>query len=485
MDRLPKRPAPSVPCVQDPTPPSDSALRSRSERLFLRVVVSLFGRRVRVEGAGRLPQEEPVLFALNHLNAAEALLAPIFLIHRYEGRKIAFLCDWMYFYMPLFGWALRRAGAIPVWSKRAKLPGLAALRPRRRIPPLEAAGATLRRGRSVAFYPEGRRNPDPTHLLPGKPGLARLALHTGVPIVPVGVDYEGRAAGRRAPLVPRLTLRIGHPLTVDRTSLDRDPRSRSNLENDLTNRVMEALASLSGKRTAPERPTEDPEMNGDSNAGIVARRVSPGPDMDDALSIVDRVYVREKGWMSAPHLDTFPGGDSISWFLVRVDGEAAGLLRVVYDPPLHFPSEYRVELRPDVDWKALAAVARVAEVGRFMILEGHRRNTRVAVELMRVAIREIVERDYTHLVTDVFEGDPHSPYDFHTRVLGFEEIGSHAHGEMRTDRRRIILALDIDRAYLRMRARGGRFYRNFTEGYRHLLEERISGLRDRPLAVGE
>jgi hypothetical protein len=87
-------------------------------------------------------------------------------------------------------------------------------------------------------------------------------------------------------------------------------------------------------------------------------------------------------------------------------------------------------------------------------------------------------------VTDVFEGDPHSPYEFHTRVLGFEEIGFHTHGELKTDRRRIILVLDIDRAYIRMRARGGRFYRTFTEGYRDLLEARVADPRKQELAVG-
>ena len=84
----------------------------------------------------------------------------------------------------------------------------------------------------------------------------------------------------------------------------------------------------------------------------------------------------------------------------------------------------------------------------------------------------------------MFEGDPHSPYEFHTRVLGFEEIGFHMHGEMKTDRKRIILALDIDQAYIRMRARGGRFYRTFTEGYRDLLEARVENQQKPELAVG-
>jgi hypothetical protein len=215
-----------------------------------------------------------------------------------------------------------------------------------------------------------------------------------------------------------------------------------------------------------------------------ARKVELSSDSEDARQVVQDVYVREKRWLSTATLDAFPGGASISWFIVRVQGEPAGLLRVVYDPPLSFPPGYQVELRKEVDWASLAATARIAEVGRFMILEKHRRNPRVAVELMRTAVREIVERDYTHLVTDVFEGDPHSPYEFHTRVLGFAEIGSHTHGELQSDRKRIILAVDIDQAFLRMRTRSDRFYRRFTEGYRHLLEARLAAPKRPNLVAG-
>ena len=53
-----------------------------------------------------------------------------------------------------------------------------------------------------------------------------------------------------------------------------------------------------------------------------------------------------------------------------------------------------------------------------MIQVPHRRRPRVALRLMGAAVRELVLRGYTHLVTDVFEGERHSPLDFHVRVLG-------------------------------------------------------------------
>lgn len=227
---------------------------SFSERLFLRIVLRLTRNRVRVEGAERLPQQDPVLFALNHLNGFEALVVPMTLIELRGGRKLSSLSDWMYFYVPVFGWALRRSGAIPVWTKRARLPLLHLLRPRQRPAPMKIAAQRLVRGRSLVIYPEGRRNPSPDTLLPGRPGLAWLALASGAPIVPVGTDYEGRKEGRPVPWWPRLTVRIGEPMGVEqeRAALAQEPQSRQAIENQLTQRVMEALAQLCGKRVAPE-----------------------------------------------------------------------------------------------------------------------------------------------------------------------------------------------------------------------------------------
>ena len=207
---------------------------------------------------------------------------------------------------------------------------------------------------------------------------------------------------------------------------------------------------------------------------VTCERIESASQQDEALAVVDEVYVSEKGWMEETKLDAFPYGSAISWYLARVNGEPAGLMRLLYDPPLDFPSEYDVQLNSDVDWLAVARQARIVEVGRLMVRDRFRSQTRVVMRLMSAAVNEVVQRDYTHLLTDVFEGDPHSPLNFHTRVIGFQRIGTHTHGEMKTQRKRIILALDIDQAYLKMRARGGRVFQEFTEGVRHLLEARVN-----------
>ena len=91
-------------------------------------------------------------------------------------------------------------------------------------------------------------------------------------------------------------------------------------------------------------------------------------------------------------------------------------------------------------------------------------NTRVALKLMQEASAEVIARGYTHFLTDVFVDDEHSPLRFHTRVLGFERIATHRFGELACDSLRVVLILDIARAYHRLRDRRNRVFRLLGQG---------------------
>ena len=109
-----------------------------------------------------------------------------------------------------------------------------------------------------------------------------------------------------------------------------------------------------------------------------------------------------------------------------------------------------------------------------MILPEYRKKILVAIRLMGSSVREVVERNYTHFITDVFEGEPHSPLKFHTRILGFEVIGKHLYGELNCSLTRIILTLDILKAYKRMKTRRSRVYAQLTEGIQGVLEAKLA-----------
>ncbi len=210
---------------------------------------------------------------------------------------------------------------------------------------------------------------------------------------------------------------------------------------------------------------------------ITTVKVTDAATRSQALQVIERVYFQEKQWIRLPEneIPTDIGQSTkYSWFLALVNQTPAGVIRLAYDPSLEFPPELEVTLDPDVDLEQMAKDCKVADIGRFMIAPEFRKNIRVVLKLMRAAIKEVVERGYTHFITDVFETDPNSPLHFHTKILGFERIGSHLRGELNCSSTRIILTLDILKAYQRLRERKDKIYLEVTEGIRELLDEKLA-----------
>jgi len=95
--------------------------------------------------------------------------------------------------------------------------------------------------------------------------------------------------------------------------------------------------------------------------------------------------------------------------------------------------------------------------------------------LMRSATKETVERGWTHYVTDVFEGEKHSPYWFHKRVLGFKPIASHETGELNCTHRRITMLLSLSEGYRRLKRINTRVFNLLTEGWEPKLHKQLAG----------
>jgi hypothetical protein len=195
-----------------------------------------------------------------------------------------------------------------------------------------------------------------------------------------------------------------------------------------------------------------------------------------ALKVINAVYLREKAWLKSAENEipnNYQASQKYSWFLATVNTNPAGVLRLVYDPSLELPAEYGVTLNKDIDMKEFGERSRFVEIGRFMILYQYRRNPLVALRLMRRSIKEVVAKDYTHFITDVFENEPHSPFQFHTRVLGFQVIGRHIHGDLHCSCTRIILTLDIMKAYERIKKQRNKIYNLLTQRTRMLLDKKM------------
>ncbi len=212
-------------------------------------------------------------------------------------------------------------------------------------------------------------------------------------------------------------------------------------------------------------------------SSVTVLRVESAGDRACALEVIRQVFCEEKNWISTAQNqipDELSGNTGFSWFLAKIDGRPAGVLRLLYNPSFELPEEYDVKFMPGITVEKLKSAGRYVEIGRFMILEEFRKKPRVALRLMRAATEEVIERDYTHFITDVFEGEAHSPLNFHTRVLGFEVVGKHLFGELNCSSTRIILTLDILKLYGRIKDSRSRIYGELTDGLRGIFERKAA-----------
>lgn len=209
-------------------------------------------------------------------------------------------------------------------------------------------------------------------------------------------------------------------------------------------------------------------------------RVQDEAGRAQAIEVLAATYRDEKGWVNdegrqIPESDlTDP---RVSWFVAQVDGRPVGVLRVLYDPPLELYAEYGFTLVvKDLDVEQFLKQNRIAEIGRFAVLPEYRGQITVVAALMRDPVAETMRRGYTHYITDVFEDDPHSPYRFHTRVMGFVPVATHDVGELNSDSRRITLILDLRAAYRRMKVANGWVFRFITQQWDDELHRIAQGL---------
>ncbi|MFC3966045.1 lysophospholipid acyltransferase family protein [Nocardia jiangsuensis] len=194
-----------------------------------------FYNRPEVEGVEHIPADGPCIMAGNHLSIADWIFAPLS-----SPRRINYLAKAEYFTTPGVKGRLKKmffsgTGQYPIDRSGADAAEDA----------LNAARALLDQGKLVGLYPEGTRSPD-GRLYKGKTGLARLALETGVPVIPVAVigtdkiSPQGGFRWRRH----RVTVKFGAPIDFSRYEGMSGNRF---VERAVTDEVMYELMRLSGQ----------------------------------------------------------------------------------------------------------------------------------------------------------------------------------------------------------------------------------------------
>jgi 1-acyl-sn-glycerol-3-phosphate acyltransferase len=125
--------------------------------------------RVRVSGAEHIPADGGVIVAPNHKN----FLDPFF-IGIVARRHVRFMAKVELFKGPL-AWLFLRLGAFPIRRGESDTEAL------------DTAAAILQAGGLVVVFPEGTRVEEPGALGVPRHGAGRLAIETGVPIIPAAI----------------------------------------------------------------------------------------------------------------------------------------------------------------------------------------------------------------------------------------------------------------------------------------------------------
>lgn len=207
----------------------------------VRVLFRACGRIVE-EGTEHLPAHGPVIIAAYHANYLDPILVGLALKGR--GHMPHYLAKSQLFTGAL-GAVLRRIGQIPVLRGSARAGDS-----------LVYARQALEAGATVVIYPQGTLTKDPELWpQPARSGAARLALQTGVTVVPVahwGLETSyprGAKVPKPAPRQP-LTVRYGAP--IDPRGFGTGPAAMTALSHRITAAIAAELAQLRGL-PLPER----------------------------------------------------------------------------------------------------------------------------------------------------------------------------------------------------------------------------------------
>jgi 1-acyl-sn-glycerol-3-phosphate acyltransferase len=152
----------------------------------------------RLEGLEKVPVEGPAIIAGNHLSYLDPFAHGIFVVR--AGRRPRFLAKQELFDAPFVGTVLRGAHQISVQRGTGDRS------------PIDDAARAVEQGEVVVIYPEGTTTTTNEDFSPGrgKTGAVRLAIATGIPIIPVatwGGQFVWRKSGRQ-------NLEFGRPIWV-------------------------------------------------------------------------------------------------------------------------------------------------------------------------------------------------------------------------------------------------------------------------------
>lgn len=206
--------------------------------------------RPKVKGLRHVPGSGPVIIASNHLSFSDSIFMPLVV-----PRKVTFLAKSEYFTSPGPKGLVKKLTFIALGQVPVDRSG-----GRRSEAALITGLKVLAEGKCLGIYPEGTRSPD-GRLYKGRTGIARLAIESGAPIIPVAMfnTEKIQPTGTVVPKVMRVEMIFGEPMYFEGDSTDLQHL------RDVTDKIMKTIQALSGQEyvdtyaTKAKKSMEDEE----------------------------------------------------------------------------------------------------------------------------------------------------------------------------------------------------------------------------------
>ena len=191
--------------------------------------------RVRAIDSANVPLEGPVIIAPNHFSFVDHFFVAVFL-----RRKVQFMAKSQLFKPPLQT-VYTHGGVFPV------------LRGRRDEDAFKTAHAVLGRGGAVVMYAEAGRSRT-GKLGEARPGIGRLALESGVPVVPVAIAGSQKVRNWKKGQFPKVTVQYAKPIQFERVAEPTRDQSQAAADQifDEVKKIYTPLLE-GGRRKAVER----------------------------------------------------------------------------------------------------------------------------------------------------------------------------------------------------------------------------------------
>jgi 1-acyl-sn-glycerol-3-phosphate acyltransferase len=165
--------------------------------------------RVRAVGRENVPKQGALVLAPNHFSQLDHFFAGVWL-----RRKVRFMAKSQLFGPPVLTFIFKHGGVFPV------------RRGHRDEEAFKTAYELIDQGEMLLVYAEGGRQRS-GELGEPKPGIGRIALESGAPIVPVAIYGSAEARRWKKLRFPKITVQFGEPMTFP---VEADPSRERQLE---------------------------------------------------------------------------------------------------------------------------------------------------------------------------------------------------------------------------------------------------------------